>query len=143
MAGSLWASLRGRMTTSHPGIAHSPQHIDFTPSSAELTDSAFDALSRSAAAVLAEAGFTRGEVAHWLPHQPNGEMLARIVLSLGIAPERLTPVVEEIGSVGAAAVPYSLDRLLGSGRVRAGDLLLMAGVGSGTGYGAILWRAAA
>jgi 3-oxoacyl-[acyl-carrier-protein] synthase III len=52
------------------------------------------------------------------------------------------PVVHETGSVGAASIPISLDRLMSSGRVRAGDRILMIGVGAGLSSGATLLRMA-
>ena len=50
-------------------------------------------------------------------------------------------VVHETGSVGAASIPISLDRLMSSGRVRSGDRILMVGVGAGLSSGATLVRA--
>lgn len=134
------SALRGRMTTAHPGVTRGEELIDFVPSSEELTQSALQAIDGSARAVLAEAGVAAGAVDFWLPHQPNGEMLGRIVSGLGVEEQRLVPVVGEVGSVGAAAVPLSLHRLVTSGRLRGGERLLLAGVGSGTAYGALLWQ---
>jgi 3-oxoacyl-[acyl-carrier-protein] synthase-3 len=134
------AALRGRMITRHPGVTRGVELIDFEPSSEELTGSALTAIERSTRAVLDEAAVAASDVAWWLPHQPNGEMLARIVSGMGIDAARLCPVVEEIGSVGAASIPFSLDRLARGGQLHEGDRIVMAGVGSGTGYGALLWR---
>jgi 3-oxoacyl-[acyl-carrier-protein] synthase III len=67
-------------------------------------------------------------------------MLAYIVLALGLDPARIVRVVEEIGSVGSASVPVSLDRLLRTRPVRPGDRILMVGVGAGVAHGAILYR---
>ena len=38
-----------------------------------------------------------------------------------------------------ASVPVSLDVLMRSGRVRPGHRVLLAAVGSGIGYGAVVW----
>jgi 3-oxoacyl-(acyl-carrier-protein) synthase III len=137
------AALRGRMTTRHPGVTRAVETIEFAASSEELADAALDAIGRSSAAALEHAGLAAADVDWWLPHQPNGELLERIASGLGIDRARMVNVVEDVGSVGAASIPLSLDRLLRSGRLRARDVVLMAGVGSGTGYGAIAWRVGA
>jgi 3-oxoacyl-[acyl-carrier-protein] synthase III len=75
-----------------------------------------------------------------LPHQPNGSMLAAIMRELQLDPERVVRLVDAVGSVGAASIATSLDRLLRTRPVRAGDRVLMVGVGAGISYGATLLR---
>jgi 3-oxoacyl-[acyl-carrier-protein] synthase-3 len=99
-------------------------------------------LQESAQKVLDACGETMASVDWVLPHQPNGVMLGMIVEALGIAPEKMVPVVQDIGSVVSAAIPASLDRLLRTRPVRPGDRILMIGVGSGLSYGAALYRVA-
>jgi 3-oxoacyl-(acyl-carrier-protein) synthase III len=134
------AELRGRLSHAHPGRAARREPIAFTPSHEEMTLSAIRLIRASSARALSRAGLTIDEVAWVLPHQPNGEMLARIVEALGIDAGRIVPVVDVIGSVGAASIPTSLDRLLRTRPVRPGDRVLMVGVGGGTAGGAILYQ---
>jgi 3-oxoacyl-[acyl-carrier-protein] synthase III len=80
-------------------------------------------------------------VAEWvLPHPPNGAMLDRILDAFCLDPARVVRVVDEVGSVGAASIPVSLDRLLRTRPVRPGDRILMAGIGAGIARGAVLYR---
>jgi 3-oxoacyl-[acyl-carrier-protein] synthase III len=51
-------------------------------------------------------------------------------------------VVREIGSVAAASIPVSLDRLYRTRDVRPGHKVLLAGVGAGMSYGAALYQVA-
>ncbi len=99
-------------------------------------------LRESAQTVLDACGETMAGVDWVLPHQPNGVMLGMIVEALGIAPEKMVPVVEDIGSVVSAAIPASLDKLLRTRPVQPGHRILMIGVGSGLSYGAALYRVA-
>ena len=101
-----------------------------------------DAVKRGADAVLAQAGLSLSDVQWVLPHQPNGSMLASIIRELGLDPDRVVTIVHEVGSVGAASIPTSLDRLLRAGRVRPGDRILMVGVGAGLSSGALLFQSA-
>ncbi len=137
------ADLRGRLVTPHPGVAGRVEPIDFEPPAPEMTRSAIDGMRACVEPALASAGMTLGDVDWFLPHQPNGHMLAEVTRAFGVAPGRMVPIVEELGSIGSAAVPTSLDRLWRSGRVRPGDHVLMTGIGSGTAAAALLYRVAA
>ncbi|MGZ3461658.1 MAG: 3-oxoacyl-[acyl-carrier-protein] synthase III C-terminal domain-containing protein, partial [Archangium sp.] len=101
---------------------------------------AIAALVSATQAVLARAGLSLAEVEWVLPHQPNGAMLQLLTRTLEVEPARVVPVVHEAGSVGAASIPLSLDRLLRTRPVRAGDRILMVGVGAGVSHGAVLYR---
>jgi 3-oxoacyl-[acyl-carrier-protein] synthase III len=75
-----------------------------------------------------------------VPHQPNGALLDAMIAAFGVPAERVVRVVDEVGSVGAAAIPLGLDRLLRTRDVRPGDHLLLVGVGGGLSGGAMLYR---
>lgn len=130
----------GDVSLMHPGLTGHRETIRFAGANRRIRTLAIDATRASVDAVLAQAGLTLAEVDWILPHQPNGVLLAAMIDALGFDPARVTPVVHEVGSVGAASIPTSLDRLLRGGRVRAGDRLLLVGVGAGVSTGAILLR---
>ncbi len=132
----------GGVTLAHPGHTATRETIRFTKPNARMLDLALELVRDSTDTVLAQAGLRLADVEWVLPHQPNGVMLDAFVRTLGVAAERVVPVVHETGSVGAASIPISLDRLMSSGRVRAGDRILMVGVGAGLSSGATLLRAA-
>lgn len=135
------AELRREVTMQHPGLSAPPTFLQFDATYEKLTSVAADALAGSSAKVLAAAGIELRDIEWFLPHQPNGRMLEKIMAMMNVPMERTITVVDEIGSVGSASVPVSLDRLLRSGKVRSGDRILMAAVGAGTGYGAVLFQA--
>jgi 3-oxoacyl-[acyl-carrier-protein] synthase-3 len=136
-------ALRGSVTLAHSGLTRSREIVRFGVSNQKITDEATEALLESARRALDIAGVTMDDIAWVLPHQPNGRMLDLLIRELGIAEHKLVRVVEEIGSVGAASVPVSLDRLRRSGKLRAGDLLLMIAVGSGISYGGMVYEVGA
>ena len=133
------AALRGRMVQPHLHTMAAPTYT-FDTAGEVLLASALEHISRACGRVLDEAGLGWDDVDWFLPHQPNGHMLDALVAAMGVPPGRLVPVVQRVGSVGAAAVPVSLDVLYRSGRLRPGDCVLMATVGSGTAYGAVLYQ---
>jgi 3-oxoacyl-(acyl-carrier-protein) synthase III len=128
----------GGVVLAHPAHTGLRETIRFTEPNARMLDLALDLLRDSTRAVLAQAGLGIEDVDWILPHQPNGVMLDAFVEALGVDAERVVPVVRETGSVGAASIPLSLDRLVSSGRLRAGDRVLMIGVGAGLSSGAML-----
>jgi 3-oxoacyl-(acyl-carrier-protein) synthase III len=130
----------GNVRLANSGITRKPEFIHFTASADTMGGEAIEALQRSTVEVLGRAGLTVDEVEWVLPHQPNGVLLDAIVRALGAREERVVRVVDEVGSVGAASIPISLDRLLRTRDVRPGDRVLMVGVGAGLSFGAMLYR---
>ena len=130
----------GNVRLANPIMTGQREMIRFTASHAQMGAEAIDAVRRATDEVLRQAGLTLSDV-HWvLPHQPNGSLLAAIMQALDLQAERVVPVVHETGSVGAASIPISLDRLLRTRPVAPGDRILMVGVGAGLASGAILYQ---
>ncbi|GIJ61832.1 3-oxoacyl-ACP synthase III family protein [Virgisporangium aurantiacum] len=77
-------------------------------------------------------------------HQPNPSLLRNVATKIGVPPERLVIVADEIGNVGAACVPYALAAACARGQLVAGSRVLLAAVGAGmTWAGAVLtWSGA-
>jgi 3-oxoacyl-[acyl-carrier-protein] synthase-3 len=48
--------------------------------------------------------------------------------------------VDRYGNTGAASVYVALEEALGAGRIKRGDLVLMAAFGGGFAWGAVLMR---
>ena len=124
----------------HPSLTGRREYATFKHSGRMLTRTALDALERGARATLDAAGLTFSQVDWLLPHQPNGSMLQATIEHFGLDRARMVPIVEEVGSIGAAAIAISLDRLLRTRPVRPGDTIMMFGVGAGVAHGAILYR---
>src|SRR5438093_5699450 len=133
-------SIAGDVELGHPGLTGRRETTRFTSSSRHITELAIEGFRTGIETVLSEAGVALGEVEWIVLHQPNGSLLRVVTEALGLDPARMINVVREVGSIGAASIPTGLDRLLRSGRVQAGDRILMAGVGAGASYGAMLVR---
>lgn len=116
------------------------EFIQMHGTAADIAEIAMSALRRGLDGLLERAGVRLAEIEWVVVHQPNGAMFDAILDDLGIDPARTVRVVDEIGSVAAVAIPFSLDRLRRTRPVRAGDRILMLGVGGGISYGATLYR---
>jgi 3-oxoacyl-(acyl-carrier-protein) synthase III len=131
---------RGSVTMAHPGLSGNPELIRFADASKDITAVTTDILKRSTDKVLAAAGLTLDEIDWVVPHQPNGSMLRTLLEVLRVPVEKTVPVVESIGSVGAASIAVGLDLLLRSRPVAPGHKILLVGVGAGMAYGAMVFQ---
>jgi 3-oxoacyl-[acyl-carrier-protein] synthase III len=135
-------TIPGDVELRHPGLTGRRETTRFTGSSKLITGNAVEGFRRAVEGVLGKAGVALRDVEWIVLHQPNGSLFETVTNALGLDRGRIANVVREVGSVGAASIPIGLDRLLRSGRVRPGDRILMAGVGAGASYGAVLVRVA-
>jgi 3-oxoacyl-[acyl-carrier-protein] synthase III len=133
-------ALRGSVTLANAGLTREWEPVRFGASNKQIAEEACDALCLATEQALREAKLEIEDIDWVLPHQPNGSMLDVITQRLRVPPQRMLPIVRELGSVGAASIPISLDRLIASGRVQAGQRILFAAVGAGISYGAIIYR---
>ncbi|CNG39783.1 3-oxoacyl-[acyl-carrier-protein] synthase III%2C FabH_1 [Mycobacterium tuberculosis] len=81
------------------------------------------------------AGVKPADLALVVPHQPNPRLVAALAAGAGLDPGQLAIVGHEVGNIGAASIPYALDRAVRAGRLRGGDLVLLAGFGAGVTWG--------
>jgi 3-oxoacyl-[acyl-carrier-protein] synthase III len=133
----------GNVRLANPLGTRQRETIRFVAPSLKMLEEALVAVRAGTDAVLAQAGLTLDEVDWVLPHQPNGAMLDALVDALGVDGDRVVPVAQDLGSVGAASIPISLDRLLRTRHVRPRDRILMVGVGAGISFGAVLYQVGA
>jgi len=88
--------------------------------------------------VLTAAGLTPADVSWFIPHQANQRIIDAVGERLGIPAERCYVNIERYGNTSAASIPIALDEAVRSGKVRAGDIILMAAFGAG-----LTWAASA
>ncbi|MGN9769173.1 3-oxoacyl-ACP synthase III family protein [Micromonospora sp. SD12] len=90
--------------------------------------------------LLARAGVDPADIAHVVPHQPNGMLLDELVRACGLTAARTHRTVEEYANTGSASVPLTLDHANRAGRLSDGDLVLLLAFGGGMSFGACLLR---
>jgi 3-oxoacyl-[acyl-carrier-protein] synthase-3 len=80
----------------------------------------------------------------WMvPHQANANLLAQVARGLKFPTDNggVVSVLEDFGNTSSASMGIALDTLRRSGRIQAGDYLLLPAFGSGFTWGAGLCRA--
>ena len=98
-------------------------------------------LIASAEAVLAECGRTIDDVDVYVPHQANVRIIEYAREKLGIPEEKVVIDVDRYGNTSSGSIPLALADAKADGRLRAGKLVLMTGMGAGLtwGSGLIEW----
>jgi len=98
-------------------------------------------LVSSAEAVLAECGRTIEDVDVYVPHQANVRIIEHARQKLGISEEKTVVDVDRYGNTSSGSIPLALADAQADGRLRAGQLVLMTGMGAGLtwGSGLIEW----
>lgn len=76
-------------------------------------------------------GWTRENVAQLICHQVGATHMATLAKKLDLDLERAFLTYPELGNIGPAAVPMTLQMAVDAGRVRQGDRLALMGIGSG------------
>jgi 3-oxoacyl-[acyl-carrier-protein] synthase III len=89
---------------------------------------------------LFRAGLDTGAIDWLVLHQANQRILDAAATRLKIAPEKVLSNLAHYGNTSAASIPLVLDESLRQGKVKAGDILAMAGFGAGLSWGGAILR---
>ncbi len=81
--------------------------------------------------VLAKADVRLDSVSHFVMHQANAYMLEAIRKKLEIPTERFCVMVRHCGNTVSSTIPIALKTLVQSGKLKAGETVLIAGFGVG------------
>ncbi|MBC7455601.1 MAG: ketoacyl-ACP synthase III [Massilia sp.] len=101
---------------------------------------AVSVLEQVANEVLEQAQMTPAEIDWLIPHQANIRIMKSTAKKLHLPMEKMVVTVDQHGNTSDASIPLALDVAVRDGRVKAGDNVLMEGVGGGFTWGAVLVR---
>ena len=92
--------------------------------------------------LLEDSGLTIEDIDHLVPHQPGIKMLETIAHKVNLPFSKVVTVMDKYANIAAASIPIALDHSIKTGRVKDGDLIMLASVGSGWTWGAglINWK---
>ncbi|OIQ78267.1 3-oxoacyl-[acyl-carrier-protein] synthase 3 protein 1 [mine drainage metagenome] len=95
-------------------------------------------LDETARAVLTKAGQTEADIDWLIPHQANIRIMQSTARKLKLPMDKVIVTVDQHGNTSAASIPLALDAAVRSGRIQAGQKLLLEGVGGGFTWGSVL-----
>jgi 3-oxoacyl-[acyl-carrier-protein] synthase-3 len=97
-------------------------------------------MAEASETVLARNGFTGKDVALFVPHQANRRIIMSAADRLGMKEDRIIINIDEFGNTTAGTIPLAMESARQQGRLKKGDLVLIASVGAGFTVGAALLR---
>ena len=92
--------------------------------------------SRNCQELLARNGLQPSDIDWLAPHQANLNLMKGLTRSLGLSAESLFSIIETTGNTSSASMGLALDHLRRSGRLQAGQRLLLPAFAAGFTWGA-------
>ncbi|HYA19226.1 MAG TPA: beta-ketoacyl-ACP synthase III [Burkholderiales bacterium] len=89
---------------------------------------------------LAANSLKKSDVNWLIPHQANIRIIQATAKKLNLSMDRVVVTVDRHANTSAASIPLALDDAVRDGRIKAGELILMEGVGGGFTWGSVLLR---
>ena len=90
--------------------------------------------------LLSRNGVTGGALDLFIPHQANLRIIQSTAERLGMPADRVVINIDRYGNTTAGTIPLAMRTALDDGRLKKGDLVLLASVGAGYTVGATLLR---
>jgi len=97
-------------------------------------------ISSAAETALAANGKTPADVDMVVAHQANIRILQGVAERCGLPLDKFYLNIHKYGNTSSASIPIALDEAAREGKVKPGDLLLMAALGAGLSWGSALVR---
>jgi 3-oxoacyl-[acyl-carrier-protein] synthase-3 len=90
--------------------------------------------------ILSRNGLKTSDVNVFLPHQANRRIITATAERLDMNPEKVVINIDRYGNTTAGTIPLAMETARQEGRLKKGDLVLLASVGAGFTAGATLLR---
>ncbi|HEX6466607.1 MAG TPA: beta-ketoacyl-ACP synthase III [Terriglobales bacterium] len=90
--------------------------------------------------LLQRNGYKGSDVKVFIPHQANRRIINAAAERLGLSEERVIVNIDCFGNTTAGTIPLAMQTALDEGKLKKGDLVLLASVGAGFTVGATLLR---
>ena len=111
------------------------QHY-FQMNGKEVYNTAITVLPIAIRQVLMDTGLTINDIDFMVPHQPSIGILKKTAEIIGLPFDKVMTNMDRYANTSGGTIPILLDELNRSEKIRKGDTLLFAAVGSGWTYGA-------
>lgn len=106
----------------------------------ELFKVAVRSMAEISREVLEKAGKQSDEINLFIPHQANQRITEAVADRLNVDMSNVYSNIAVHGNTSSASIPIALDECVEAGRIKEGDLVLMASFGGGVTWGAVLMR---
>ena len=93
-------------------------------------------LEESFEKVLDKAHLKFEDVDLFIPHQANIRIIDHVIKKYHLPKEKVFVNLQKYGNTSAASIPIALDEALAEGKIKKGDIIVLAGFGAGLTAGA-------
>jgi 3-oxoacyl-[acyl-carrier-protein] synthase-3 len=90
--------------------------------------------------LLKRNGLNASDIKAFIPHQANQRIITATAERLGLRPESVIINIDRYGNTTAATIPLAMETAREEGKLKKGDLVLLASVGAGFTVAASLLR---
>jgi 3-oxoacyl-[acyl-carrier-protein] synthase-3 len=90
--------------------------------------------------ILQRNGLKGSDIDAFIPHQANKRIITATADRLGLRPESIIINIDRYGNTTAGTIPLAMETARQEGKLKKGDLVLLASVGAGFTIGATLLR---
>jgi len=90
--------------------------------------------------VLNDTGLTINDIDYLIPHQPSIKILQKTAEILGLPWEKVMTNMDKYANTSGGTIPILLDEVNRAGKLKRGNTILFAAVGSGWTYGASILK---
>jgi 3-oxoacyl-[acyl-carrier-protein] synthase-3 len=90
--------------------------------------------------LLERSGLSPNDLDLFVSHQANRRIIQSATEKLGVDPAKVIINIEQFGNTTAATIPLALNDAVCAGKLKRGNLVLLASVGAGFTVGAVLLR---
>lgn len=97
-------------------------------------------MAEATAALLQRNGIEGKDLGCFIPHQANKRIIESTADRLGMPPERVIINIDKYGNTSAGTIPLAMETAIEEGKLKKGDLVLLAAVGAGFTVGTVLLR---
>lgn len=106
----------------------------------EVFKHAVVSLSEAAETALAKAGIEKEKIDWLVPHQANVRIIDSVAERLEINPEKVIISLDHHGNTSAASIPLALSESKDNGRLKKGNIIVLAAMGAGFTWGGAVIR---
>jgi 3-oxoacyl-[acyl-carrier-protein] synthase-3 len=90
--------------------------------------------------LLERNGISGKDLGCFIPHQANKRIIESTADRLGLPSDRVIVNIEKYGNTSSGTIPLAMETAIEEGKLKKGDLVLLAAVGAGFTVGTVLLR---
>jgi 3-oxoacyl-[acyl-carrier-protein] synthase-3 len=145
----LYSDGRGKWNWTIPaGGSEIPASVDslnkglhyFQMNGKAVYDTAIEVLPKAIRKVLSDTNLTIDDIDYMIPHQPSIKILEKTAEILGLPWEKVMTNMDRYANTSGGTIAILLDEVNRSGKLKKGNVILFAAVGSGWTYGASILK---